>query len=62
MMHVQNDPKDIGACGCGRSPTGKCIGWHALSDTQYLEQLRAWEQKELSEHAQAQRENKENSQ
>ena len=19
-------------CGCGRSPTGKCIGWHALSE------------------------------
>ena len=23
------------ACGCGRSPTGKCIGWHALSEEQY---------------------------
>ena len=20
-----------GTCGCGRSPTGNCIGWHALS-------------------------------
>jgi hypothetical protein len=19
-------------CGCGRSPTGQCVGWHALSE------------------------------
>jgi hypothetical protein len=23
--------------GCGRSPTGNCIGWHALSETEYQE-------------------------
>jgi hypothetical protein len=22
-------------CGCGRSPTGNCIGWHSLSDLEY---------------------------
>jgi|TARA_B110000971_G_C19808100_1_gene407488 hypothetical protein len=22
-------------CGCGRSPTGNCIGWHALSEEDY---------------------------
>jgi hypothetical protein len=22
-------------CGCRRSPTGKCIGWHNLSEEQY---------------------------
>ncbi len=22
-------------CGCGRSPTGFCVGWHALSDQDY---------------------------
>ena len=22
-------------CGCGRSPTGKCIGWHKLSEEEY---------------------------
>lgn len=21
-------------CGCGRSPTGKCIGWHNLTNEQ----------------------------
>ena len=22
-------------CGCGRSPTGNCVGWHALSEDEY---------------------------
>jgi hypothetical protein len=22
-------------CGCGRSPTGKCCGWHALTEDEY---------------------------
>ncbi|NDB82521.1 MAG: hypothetical protein EB127_07245 [Alphaproteobacteria bacterium] len=24
-----------GLCGCGRSPTGKCCGWHALTEEQF---------------------------
>jgi hypothetical protein len=23
------------ACGCKRSPTGKCIGWHRLTEEEY---------------------------
>ncbi len=23
-----------GTCGCGRSPTGNCCGWHALTEDQ----------------------------
>ena len=30
-------------CGCGRSPTGKCIGWHALSESEYQEKLKEYE-------------------
>ena len=26
-------------CGCGRSPTGECIGWHALSEEEYQQEL-----------------------
>jgi len=22
-------------CGCGRSPTGNCIGWHMLTEEEY---------------------------
>jgi hypothetical protein len=40
-------------CGCGRSPTGKCIGWHALSEEEYeneLNKLQAEEEeKDVSE-------------
>ena len=30
-------------CGCGRSPTGNCIGWHALSEEEYQEKKIAYE-------------------
>ena len=26
-------------CGCGRSPTGECIGWHKLSEEKFQEAL-----------------------
>ncbi len=26
-------------CGCGRSPTGKCIGWHGLSEAEFQKKL-----------------------
>ena len=28
-----------GTCGCGRSPTGDCIGWHGLTEEQYKVKL-----------------------
>lgn len=24
-----------GTCGCGRSPTGNCCGWHTLTEEEY---------------------------
>ena len=33
-------------CGCGRSPTGKCIGWHALSEEDYLRRKETYESKQ----------------
>ena len=24
-----------GTCGCGRSPTGDCCGWHALTEAEF---------------------------
>jgi hypothetical protein len=32
-------PETAGKCGCGRSPTGKCCGWHALTESAYQERL-----------------------
>ena len=31
-------------CGCGRSPNGKCIGWHGLSEEEYQEKLKKYEE------------------
>ena len=35
-------------CTCGRSPTGKCVGWHKLSEDDYLSKKAAWEKKQDS--------------
>lgn len=32
-------------CGCGRSPTGKCIGWHDLTEEDYLKKLEKFNKK-----------------
>ena len=36
---------DANSCGCGRSPTGKCIGWHNLSEDDYQQKLKKYEEK-----------------
>ena len=36
---MQAKPGETGRCGCGRSPTGKCCGWHALSESVYQQRL-----------------------
>ena len=33
-------------CGCGRSPTSKCIGWHNLFEEEYQEKLKEHEDKD----------------
>ena len=33
-------------CGCGRSPTGNCIGWHNLTEEQYQIKRRIYEEKQ----------------
>lgn len=43
QIRVQENSEDFGACGCGRSPTGKCIGWHGLTAEQYQAQLAEYE-------------------
>ncbi len=36
-------PEVAGKCGCGRSPTGKCCGWHALTEDAYKQKLAEYE-------------------
>ena len=33
-------------CGCGRSPTGNCIGWHSLSDSEYQVKKATYEKRQ----------------
>ena len=47
QVRVKENTSEFGKCGCGRSPTGKCIGWHGLSEDEF--QIR----KELYETGQA---------
>jgi len=37
QVRVKENSNDVGKCGCGRSPTGKCIGWHGLNEQQLKE-------------------------
>lgn len=39
QVRVQENVEDIGNCGCGRSPNGKCIGWHGLTEDQFQQKL-----------------------
>ena len=36
------------SCNCGRSPTGKCVGWHKLDEGHYLEKKAAWDAKQAA--------------
>ena len=31
------------SCSCGRSPTGLCNGWHILTEDQYQEKKKKYE-------------------
>ena len=36
-------------CSCGRSPTGNCVGWHALSEEDFQVKLKEQQEKEIKE-------------
>ena len=40
-----------GTCGCGRSPTGNCIGWHGLSESEFQSKLESFIADEQSNSA-----------
>jgi len=43
QVRVKENPEEFGACGCGRSPTGYCNGWHGLTEEQYQTALEEYE-------------------
>jgi hypothetical protein len=36
QVRATENSEEFGKCGCGRSPTGKCIGLHSLSEDEWL--------------------------
>jgi hypothetical protein len=43
--------ENFGTCGCGRSPTGDCIGWHGLNEEQLVEAKRVWDLEQYQKQA-----------
>ena len=43
QVRVKENVDDIGRCGCGRSPTGKCIGWHGLTEDEFAQRKELYE-------------------
>jgi len=42
QVRVKENADEVGKCGCGRSPTGKCIGWHGLTEEAFKEKLQEY--------------------
>ena len=41
-MQIKTEQVGTRTCGCGRSPTGQCVGWHGLTNEQYKVKLNEW--------------------
>ena len=41
--------KEDGTCKCDRSPTGDCVGWHALTEEQYQAKTKKDKEKIIKE-------------
>lgn len=49
QVRVKENNKEFGKCGCGRSPTGKCIGWHGLNTEQLAEAKLKWQAQQATQ-------------
>ena len=49
-MGIQNSGEfimtDTQKCGCGRSPVENCIGWHSLSEEDYMKKKASYEERQ----------------
>jgi len=43
QVRVKENSDEFGKCGCGRSPNGKCIGWHGLTEEEYADRKEKYE-------------------
>ena len=49
LSAINKESNNMSKCGCGRSPTGMCKGWHGLSKDEYEAKLKEYEQAEKEE-------------
>ena len=42
--------QERGGCGCGRSPTGQCIGWHGLTEQAFQQRLSEYKSRLLEDN------------
>ena len=42
-MSPSTEQMKKGTCGCGRSPTGNCCGWHALTEEEFKQRKELYE-------------------
>ena len=47
QIRVKENTAQFGKCGCGRSPTGYCIGWHGLNEQQLKEAQEKYQAQKL---------------
>lgn len=43
QVRATENNETLGKCGCGRSPTGFCIGWHGLEEEEFRKKLALYE-------------------
>jgi hypothetical protein len=48
--NIMDETKPPVPCGCGRSPTGYCMGWHRLTEEDFRMQLAEYEDKQNKEN------------
>jgi hypothetical protein len=51
QVRVNENKEEFGSCGCGRSPTGKCIGWHGLTEEAFRHAQMLWMEDQLRKDA-----------
>ena len=44
QVRVKEQQEEFGTCGCGRSPNGKCCGWHGLTEEEFQSALAEYEE------------------
>jgi hypothetical protein len=50
QVRVPETGKKLGTCGCGRSPSGDCCGWHGLSEDAYREALAKYDAEQMDKN------------